>query len=162
MAATCRIGKSQHVHTTRLRRENCRATCFARLTSTIPRRSLDASAIHPQFSNMARSQTTATSKTTTKKRKSTGDIDEGRSKQAKQPRRTLDTFFAPQVPATSCPDEETGKIEHVALNDEQIRVLKMVVDEEKNVFFTGSAGAYRPCLTTRRRGPSAEAPCFFC
>ena len=30
--------------------------------------------------------------------------------------------------------------EYVALNDEQIRVLKMVVEEEKSVFFTGSAG----------------------
>lgn len=91
-------------------------------------------------STMARSQTSATSITITKKRKSTGDIDEGRPKQAKQPRKTLDTFFAPQVPVSATPDEETGKIEHVSLNEEQIRVLKMVVDEEKNVFFTGSAG----------------------
>ena len=58
----------------------------------------------------------------------------------KQPRKTLDTFFSPQVPASVTPDEETGKIEHVALNKEQIRVLEMVVQEEKNVFFTGSAG----------------------
>ncbi|THH29339.1 hypothetical protein EUX98_g4847 [Antrodiella citrinella] len=95
---------------------------------------------------MARSQTSATSITITKKRKSTGDIDEGRPKQAKQPRKTLDTFFAPQLPVSATPDEETGKIEHVSLNEEQIRVLKMVVDEEKNVFFTGSAGTGKSLL----------------
>lgn len=90
---------------------------------------------------MTRTQGSSSSITITKKRKSTGDIDEGRAKAPKQPRRTLETFFSPQVPASSTPDEVTGKIEHVSLNDEQIRVLKMVVQEEKNVFFTGSAGA---------------------
>ncbi|KAH8102093.1 PIF1-like helicase-domain-containing protein [Cristinia sonorae] len=95
---------------------------------------------------MARAQTSLSSTTATKKRKSTGDIDEGRAKQAKQPRRTLDTFFARQVPVSAAPDEETGKIEHVSLNDEQMRVLQMVVDEEKNVFFTGSAGTGKSLL----------------
>lgn len=76
--------------------------------------------------------------TTTRKRKSTGVLEE---KTAKQPRKTLDAFFSPQVLATSVSEDETATREHVALNAEQIKVLRMVIEEGKNVFFTGSAGA---------------------
>ena len=76
----------------------------------------------------------------TKKRKSTGDIDEGKAKPVKQPRKTLDAFFTPQA-TTSClqPDGEIVQ-EHVVLNEEQISVLRMAVNEGKSVFFTGAAG----------------------
>ena len=50
--------------------------------------------------------------------------------------------FSPQVVVKSTSDtgEEPTRT-HVALNAEQLKVLGMVVDEGKNVFFTGSAGA---------------------
>lgn len=87
--------------------------------------------------------------TTTRKRKSTGTLEETKEKAAKQPRRTLDAFFSPQVLATGVPQDEKATREHVALNVEQIRVLKMVVEEEKNVFFTGSAGEFPLSLSCR-------------
>lgn len=81
----------------------------------------------------------------TKKRKSTGGIEDAKSRPTKQPRKTLDSFFSTEVLASPKP---TGKgsnsvvQEYVALNEEQIKVLKMVVEEEKSVFFTGSAGMF--------------------
>jgi hypothetical protein len=82
----------------------------------------------------------ATSTTATRKRKSTGSLEETKGRSTKQPRKTLDAFFSPQVLATGVPKDEKAAREHVALNEDQIKVLKMVVEEEKNVFFTGSAG----------------------
>ncbi len=80
--------------------------------------------------------------TNVKKRKSTGSIEETKTKLAKQPRKTLDAFFSPQIVASGVSTDEKCIREHVALNAEQIKVLKMVVEEEKNVFFTGSAGTH--------------------
>ena len=78
--------------------------------------------------------------TTMRKRKAAASIEDDKKKAAKQPKRTLESFFSPQVLAAGVPTDEKATREHVALNAEQIRVLKMVVEEEKNVFFTGSAG----------------------
>lgn len=89
---------------------------------------------------MGREKTLTAVSTNTRKRKSTGSIDDVKPKPTKQPRKTLDTFFSPQVLATGCPKDEKATREHVALNEEQIKVLRMVVEEEQNVFFTGSAG----------------------
>ena len=78
-----------------------------------------------------------------KKRKSTGGIEDSKPRPTKQPRKTLDSFFSTEVLASPKPsgnNKENVVQEYVALNDEQIRVLKMVVEEEKSVFFTGSAG----------------------
>jgi ATP-dependent DNA helicase PIF1 len=88
------------------------------------------------------------SKSTTKqgtKRKSQGDPPGSRN--AKQPK-TIDTFFSPKVSVRlGCGlDGVTGdakeKVLDVVLSDEQVRVMKLVVDEGKNVFFTGSAGTF--------------------
>ncbi|EIW76538.1 hypothetical protein CONPUDRAFT_157726 [Coniophora puteana RWD-64-598 SS2] len=78
-----------------------------------------------------------------KKRKSTGPADGDASAKKKQPR--LDSFFAPRVElsATCGTDKKT----HVAqLSDEQNAVLRMVLDDEKSVFFTGSAGTGKSLL----------------
>lgn len=72
------------------------------------------------------------------------------ARNAKQPKLTIDTFFSPKVSVRlGCGlDGATGdakeKVLDVVLSDEQVRVMKMVVDEGKNVFFTGSAGTF-PC-----------------
>ena len=108
---------------------------------------------------------TATTSSTNKKRKSTGGIDEGKTKPAKQPRKTLDAFFNPQVQVTSLSGASTGEGEqklivgHVELNEEQRRVLTMVVDEEKSVFFTGAAGA---CHTRFYQGMLMAQVVFHC
>jgi hypothetical protein len=87
------------------------------------------------------------SKTATKKgvkRKSQGALPDPRS--VKQPKLTIDTFFSPKVSVRvgSGLEGVAGDVEEkvldVVLSDEQVRVLRMVVDEGKNVFFTGSAG----------------------
>ena len=62
-------------------------------------------------------------------------------------RKTLDAFFAPQLTVTSVSSAGKQGVnqvrrENVILNDEQVQVLKMVVDEGKSVFFTGAAGEY--------------------
>ncbi|KAH9834817.1 PIF1-like helicase-domain-containing protein [Rhodofomes roseus] len=102
---------------------------------------------------MARTATTATTITASRKRKSTGDIpkDGASAKDAKRPRTTLDRFFSPQVPVSSSTkgDSNTGTTssrDTVALNDEQRKILQMVVDEGKNVFFTGAAGTGKSLL----------------
>jgi hypothetical protein len=80
----------------------------------------------------------------TSKRKSTSALEDTRS--AKQPKLTIDSFFTPKVTVQvgSGIDGVAGGIEEkvfdVVLSDEQMRVLRMVVEEGKNVFFTGSAG----------------------
>ena len=80
------------------------------------------------------------------KRKSQGAPPDARS--MKQPKSTIDMFFSPKVSVRlgSGLDGVTGNAEEkvldVILSDEQVRVMKMVVDEGKNVFFTGSAGTF--------------------
>jgi len=70
------------------------------------------------------------------------------ARNAKQPKSTIDAFFSPKVSVRlGCGlDGVTGdakeKVLDVVLSDEQVRVMKMVVDEGKNVFFTGSAGTF--------------------
>ena len=89
------------------------------------------------------------SKSTTKKdtkRKSRGTLPDPRS--AKQPKLTLDTFFSPSVSVrlgsgiNGVAGDAEEKVLDVVLSGEQVRVLKMVVEEGKNVFFTGSAGTF--------------------
>ncbi|KAF7313381.1 ATP-dependent DNA helicase PIF1 [Mycena chlorophos] len=79
-----------------------------------------------------------------KKRKSEGDAAASK-RPAKQPRRTLDSFFSPQVlaPASSAQDDDRRM---VSLNFEQTAILRQVVNEGKNVFFTGSAGTGKSLL----------------
>ena len=100
---------------------------------------------------MARSAVLTTTTTNTKKRKSTGGLDApGKQDDASNKRRkTLDAFFAPQVTVKSPTKDSKGFTEVVALNTEQRRVLQMVVDEGKNVFFTGPAGtSISPCVSS--------------
>jgi hypothetical protein len=75
--------------------------------------------------------------------------DEGTSgtKAAKQPRLTIDSFFTQQLTVNSGSGIDAmsgknvaGKMIDVTLSAEQQRVLRMVVDDGQNVFFTGSAG----------------------
>jgi len=87
------------------------------------------------------------SKSTTKqgtKRKSLGALPDARS--AKQSKLTIDSFFSRKVSVrlgsgldgVAADGEE--KVLDVVLSDEQVKVMRMVVEEGKNVFFTGSAG----------------------
>lgn len=98
---------------------------------------------------MTRSTVLATKTTNTRKRKSTGGIDDGKgaADASNKRRRTLDTFFSPLVTIPSIGGKESGiPHEQVSLNAEQVRVLQMVVQEEKSVFFTGAAGESPPLL----------------
>ena len=97
---------------------------------------------------MARSAVLTTTTTNTKKRKSTGGLDApGKQDDSSNKRRkTLDSFFTPQVTIASPNKQDKGSYEVLALNTEQRRVLQMVVHEGKNVFFTGAAGASIPHL----------------
>lgn len=86
----------------------------------------------------------STKKQTSTKRKSTSALEDTRG--TKQPKLTIDSFFTPKVTVQvgSGLDGVAGgvkeKVFDVVLSDEQMRVLRMVVEEGKNVFFTGSAG----------------------
>ncbi len=80
-----------------------------------------------------------------KKRKSTSDLHATSGKdgpQSDKRRRTLDAFFPPlvNVRASDKANDSTGARELVSLNEEQVAVLHMVVEDGKNVFFTGAAG----------------------
>jgi len=67
---------------------------------------------------------------------------------SKKPRQTLDNFFSPRVPLprqslgndSSAGPSKTADPSHAALEVDQTRVLKMVVEQGKSVFFTGAAG----------------------
>lgn len=73
--------------------------------------------------------------TVTKKRKSEDALDT--LKKEKQSR--IQTFFTPRVSlSATCGADQTTSV--AKLSDEQNQVLQMVVEEEKSVFFTGSAG----------------------
>ena len=86
-------------------------------------------------------------KTTTKqstKRKSLGALPDARS--AKQSKLTIDSFFSRKISVRLgsgldgvAADTEEKALD-VVLSDEQMKVMRMVVEEGKNVFFTGSAG----------------------
>lgn len=74
-------------------------------------------------------------------------------------RTTLDAFFAPRqtVPSLAveenpavkepsnkiAPEQKLAKGSNVGLSTEQEKVLRMVVDDERSIFFTGSAGWWR-------------------
>lgn len=85
------------------------------------------------------------STTTTYKRKSKS-IPSTDKRPAKKPRQTLDSFFSSQV--TVCGDDPDGQAttKHVSLSVEQTKVLRMVVNDEQNVFFTGAAGTGKSLL----------------
>lgn len=78
-----------------------------------------------------------------KKRKSTNpsdadDNDKPAGHQPKQPK--ISAFFTPRVSLSiTCGTDKTTSVSK--LSEEQRRVFDLVVEEGKNVFFTGSAGA---------------------
>lgn len=85
-----------------------------------------------------------------KKRKSTGSLSTTAAKPVKKarhsldatptkPTRTIDSFFSPKPSTTTLLLRREGRF---ILNAQQANVMKMVVDEEKSVFFTGSAGEW--------------------
>ncbi|KAJ4487537.1 PIF1-like helicase-domain-containing protein [Lentinula aciculospora] len=59
---------------------------------------------------------------------------------------TLESFFSPQVPLPKKSSDGPTEPSHAALSSEQIRVLHMVIDEGKSVFFTGAAGTGKSLL----------------
>ncbi|KAI5984681.1 hypothetical protein EDD15DRAFT_1724068 [Pisolithus albus] len=82
-----------------------------------------------------------TASTNVRKRKSRDDLDALHpAKQSK-----IQSFFAPQVSlSATCGTDQTTSV--AQLSHEQNTVLQMVVEEEKNVFFTGSAGTGKSLL----------------
>jgi hypothetical protein len=78
------------------------------------------------------------------KRKSLGALPDARS--AKQSKLTIDSFFSRKVSVRlgsgldGVAADAEEKVLDVVLSDEQVKVMRMVVDEGRNVFFTGSAG----------------------
>lgn len=93
------------------------------------------------------------------KRKARNNLGDSKANgPVKLQRTTLDAFFAPRQTAPSTPATKenttakesfskslvpaqnlTGK-RNVGLSAEQEEVLRLVVDDERNIFFTGSAG----------------------
>ena len=90
----------------------------------------------------------------TSKRKSTSTLEDTPS--AKQPRLTIDSFFTPKVTVQvgsgldGMAGGVEGKVLDVVLSDEQMRVMRMVVEEGKNIFFTGSAGTLECIFSSPR------------
>jgi len=90
----------------------------------------------------ARSSTTSVCS----KRKSTGGVSSDTDRVKKQPRTTLDAFFSSEVkvPVGYGLDDiarnNTMHVQDVVLSEEQRQVLTMVVEDERSIFFTGSAG----------------------
>lgn len=93
------------------------------------------------------------------KRQAIGNLGKARAKRpANHSSNTLHTFFSPRQTQTGdaanrtpaadgdeyadSADDRTTDSESVVLSDEQQRVLRMVVHDEKNIFFTGSAGPF--------------------
>ena len=85
-----------------------------------------------------RKQPLKTASSNAKKRKSNaGNDDKGHP--PKQPK--IDAFFTPRVSlSTTCGTDKTTSV--AKLSEEQHGVLQLVVQEDKSVFFTGSAGEY--------------------
>lgn len=89
------------------------------------------------------STTTKTASTAPKKatkRKSLDSSTTPANRPKKKPRQTLDSFFSAPLLAVVTTEDGDGAVSRVALSPEQTRVLRMVVDDGKNVFFTGAAG----------------------
>ena len=76
----------------------------------------------------------ASKPSSSRKRKSDGNDSDRPTKQPKK----IDNYFSQLFPVSS--NSKESESQPVPLNDEQKRVLEMVVDEGKNVFFTGAAG----------------------
>ena len=97
--------------------------------------SLPVTALSPMYKSKTKQGT---------KRKSQDDLPGARS--AKHPKSTIDAFFSPKVSVrvgsgfNGVTGDVEDKILDVVLSEEQVRVMRMVVDEGKNIFFTGSAG----------------------
>lgn len=79
-------------------------------------------------------QGSASTPSSSKKRKSDGSDSERPTKQSKK----IDSYFSQLYPVSS--NSKESESQPMPLNDEQKRVLEMVVNEGKNVFFTGAAG----------------------
>lgn len=78
-----------------------------------------------------------------KKRKSTSNDDDDDKLSSKQPK--INAFFTPRVSlSTTCGTDKTTSVDK--LSEEQNTVLQLVVEEGKNVFFTGSAGVFAHTL----------------
>lgn len=82
----------------------------------------------------ATSQTNASKPSSSRKRKSDESNSDRPAKQSKK----ISNYFSQLYPVSS--NSQESESQPVPLNDEQKRVLDMVVDEGKNVFFTGAAG----------------------
>ena len=78
----------------------------------------------------------ASKPSSSQKRKSDGSDSDRPTKKSKK----IDSYFSQLYPVSSNPKESESQ--PAPLNDEQKRVLEMVVDEGKNVFFTGAAGMW--------------------
>lgn len=82
--------------------------------------------------------------------------EEHDARASKRPRSTINNFFAPQIAVHESPGIESigrrtsGGTTNVTLSVEQRQVLRMVVEEEKNVFFTGSAGKSLPAYSVEK------------
>ena len=81
-------------------------------------------------------QSSASTPSSSKKRKS---VESNSNRPAKQSKK-INNYFSQLYPVSSSP-EDYGT-QGVPLNDDQRRVLEMVVNEGKNVFFTGAAGTW--------------------
>ncbi|KAI6041827.1 hypothetical protein EDC04DRAFT_2565093 [Pisolithus marmoratus] len=82
-----------------------------------------------------------TTATNARKRKTTDDL--AALNPAKQSK--IQSFFAPRVPlSVTCGTDQTMSV--AELSHEQNKVLQMVVEDRKNVFFTGSAGTGKSLL----------------
>lgn len=84
---------------------------------------------------LATPQANAPKPSSSLKRKSDGCDSNRSTKQSKN----IDNYFSQLYPVSS--NSKESESQPVPLNDEQKRVLEMVVDEGRNVFFTGAAGA---------------------
>lgn len=93
------------------------------------------------------------------KRKARNSVGDSKTNgPVKLQRTTLDAFFAPrqtlpgpvldersaakEPPTKTSPENGLTGRRNVGLSAEQERVLRMVVDDERNMFFTGSAGKW--------------------
>ena len=62
-------------------------------------------------------------------------------------RNTLDAYFIHNPPLQSMlPDDKNLIVEDIPLNEVQKHIFQLVVDQAKNVFFTGAAGMPSPRL----------------
>lgn len=85
---------------------------------------------------------TPSASSNTRKRKPDSHIET--PKPAKSTK-TLDAFFSPLATIHTTTATSKGELARIQLNIEQTAILKMVVDEGRSVFFTGSAGTLQCC-----------------